>query len=177
MPVAEASRHAVTPGLSTSALSPLQVAPRLYSAVPPVEKAALEVALLEALLDLVDRYWSGCKSLHGNEVFRGESGGVVHSDPHSGRPPGNILCACAVLLLSSGPRSLLAPPHWLSVSPLHCMEHPDGLPQSNWWLPRGVRHEGRHAGLWLLVFPPTGTLGFMEMPCHLVLLEMLVTDV
>lgn len=88
MPVAEASRHAVTPGLSISALSPLQVAPRLYSAVPPVEKAALEVALLEALLDLVDRYWSGCKSLHGNEVFRGESGRVVHSDPHSGPPSG-----------------------------------------------------------------------------------------
>ncbi|XP_026362409.3 centrosomal protein of 72 kDa isoform X1 [Ursus maritimus] len=56
-----------------------EVAPRLYSAVPPVEKAALEVALLEALLDLVDRYWSGCKSLHGNEVFRAQARHVLSS--------------------------------------------------------------------------------------------------
>lgn len=58
------------------ALSPWQVSPaKLYSAAPPGKKAGLEVVLLEALLDLVDRYWGGCKSLHGNEVFRGESGG------------------------------------------------------------------------------------------------------
>lgn len=72
-PGSGALRQAVAPGLSVTALSPLQVVPRLYSAVPPGKKAALEVALLEALLDLVDRYWSGCKSLHDNEVFQGES--------------------------------------------------------------------------------------------------------
>lgn len=52
-----------------------QVSPKLQLAVPPGKQASLEAALLEALLDLVDRYWSGCKSLHGNEVFLGESGG------------------------------------------------------------------------------------------------------
>ncbi|EPQ02530.1 Centrosomal protein of 72 kDa [Myotis brandtii] len=45
-----------------------EVSPKLLSAVPP-GKAILGVALLESLLDLVDRYWSGCKSLHSNEVF------------------------------------------------------------------------------------------------------------
>lgn len=49
--------------------------------------------------------------------------------------------------------------------------------KSNWWLPWGAGHEGCRAGLWLLVFPPAGTLGFTEMPGHLVLLEMLFTDV
>lgn len=33
----------------------------------------LEWALLEALLDLVDRHWNGCKSLHDNQAFLGES--------------------------------------------------------------------------------------------------------
>uniref|UniRef100_A0A8C7EWM6 Centrosomal protein of 72 kDa n=1 Tax=Neovison vison TaxID=452646 RepID=A0A8C7EWM6_NEOVI len=62
-----------------TALSPLQVVPRLYSAVPPGKKAALEVALLEALLDLVDRYWSGCKSLHDNEVFQAQARHILSS--------------------------------------------------------------------------------------------------
>ncbi|XP_004411679.1 PREDICTED: centrosomal protein of 72 kDa [Odobenus rosmarus divergens] len=56
-----------------------EVAPTLYSAVSPVRKAALEVVLLEALLDLVDRYWSGCKSLHGNEVFRAQARHILSS--------------------------------------------------------------------------------------------------
>nr|XP_035934354.1 centrosomal protein of 72 kDa isoform X2 [Halichoerus grypus] len=56
-----------------------EVAPTLYSAVSPVRKAALEVALLEALLDLVDRYWSGCKSLHSNEVFRAQARHILSS--------------------------------------------------------------------------------------------------
>lgn len=56
-------------------LSLSQVSPKSQSAVPPGRQAYLEVALLEALLNLVDRYWSGCKSLHSNEVFLGESGG------------------------------------------------------------------------------------------------------
>ncbi|GAB5567411.1 centrosomal protein of 72 kDa isoform X2 [Prionailurus iriomotensis] len=77
---------------------------KLYSAPPPGKKAGLEVVLLEALLDLVDRYWGGCKSLHGNEVFRG-----------------------AICLLGSEPCTLLDPPHWPSPSLPHCMEHPDAL--------------------------------------------------
>ncbi|XP_032271235.1 centrosomal protein of 72 kDa [Phoca vitulina] len=56
-----------------------EVAPTLYSAVSPVRKAALEVALLEALLDLVDRYWNGCKSLHSNEVFRAQARHILSS--------------------------------------------------------------------------------------------------
>lgn len=60
----------------------LQVTPKLLSAVPP-GKATLEVALLETLLDLVDRYWSGCKSLHSNEVFLGELGRDSHSSVQS----------------------------------------------------------------------------------------------
>ncbi|VCX40045.1 unnamed protein product [Gulo gulo] len=56
-----------------------EVVPKLCSAVPPGRKAALEVALLEALLDLVDRYWSGCKSLHGNEVFRAQARHILSS--------------------------------------------------------------------------------------------------
>ncbi|XP_021542763.1 centrosomal protein of 72 kDa [Neomonachus schauinslandi] len=56
-----------------------EVAPTLYAAVSPVRKAALQVALLEALLDLVDRYWSGCKSLHGNEVFRAQARHILSS--------------------------------------------------------------------------------------------------
>ncbi|XP_044945308.1 centrosomal protein of 72 kDa isoform X3 [Mustela putorius furo] len=56
-----------------------EVVPKLSSAVPPGKKAALEVALLEALLDLVDRYWSGCKSLHDNEVFRAQARHILSS--------------------------------------------------------------------------------------------------
>lgn len=56
---------------------PLMVLPLSQASpkLPPRRKAALEATLLEALLDLVDRYWSGCKSLHGNQAFLGESGG------------------------------------------------------------------------------------------------------
>ncbi|XP_064452978.1 centrosomal protein of 72 kDa isoform X3 [Mirounga angustirostris] len=56
-----------------------EVAPTLYAAVSPVRKAELQVALLEALLDLVDRYWSGCKSLHGNEVFCAQARHILSS--------------------------------------------------------------------------------------------------
>ncbi|XP_039093934.1 centrosomal protein of 72 kDa isoform X3 [Hyaena hyaena] len=56
-----------------------EVSPKLYSAPPPGTKAALEVALLEALLDLVDRYWSGCKSLHGNQVFQAQARHILSS--------------------------------------------------------------------------------------------------
>uniref|UniRef100_G3TJM0 Centrosomal protein of 72 kDa n=1 Tax=Loxodonta africana TaxID=9785 RepID=G3TJM0_LOXAF len=40
-----------------------------HVASPPGRTSALETALLEALLDLVDRHWGGCRSLHGNEAF------------------------------------------------------------------------------------------------------------
>jgi hypothetical protein len=39
----------------------------------PERRSTLEVALLEALLDLIDRCSSGSGSLHGNEAFLGES--------------------------------------------------------------------------------------------------------
>lgn len=42
-------------------------------AAVPEQRPALEVALLEALLDLIDRCSSGSGSLHGNEAFLGES--------------------------------------------------------------------------------------------------------
>ncbi|XP_059550595.1 centrosomal protein of 72 kDa [Myotis daubentonii] len=55
-----------------------EVSPKLLSAVPP-GKATMGVALLESLLDLVDRYWSGCKSLHSNEVFLAQARHVLSS--------------------------------------------------------------------------------------------------
>lgn len=39
----------------------------------PEQRPVLEVALLEALLDLIDRCASGSGSLHGNEAFLGKS--------------------------------------------------------------------------------------------------------
>ncbi|EPY84992.1 centrosomal protein [Camelus ferus] len=50
-------------------LSPLMIVGGRHLAAPPGKKATLEVLALEALLDLVDRYWSGCRSLHSNKVF------------------------------------------------------------------------------------------------------------
>ncbi|XP_045856747.1 centrosomal protein of 72 kDa isoform X3 [Meles meles] len=47
--------------------------PKPYSAVPPGKKSVLEAALLEALVDLVDRQWSGCESLRGSEVLRAQA--------------------------------------------------------------------------------------------------------
>ncbi|XP_054434339.1 centrosomal protein of 72 kDa [Pteronotus mesoamericanus] len=60
---------------STSGAS--EVSPKLHSAVPPGKRAALEATLLEALLDLVDRYWSGCKSLHSNELFLAQASHIL----------------------------------------------------------------------------------------------------
>ncbi|XP_036135470.1 centrosomal protein of 72 kDa [Molossus molossus] len=56
-----------------------EMSPKLHSAMPPGKKATLEMALLEALLDLVDRYWSGCKSLHSNEVFLAQARHILSS--------------------------------------------------------------------------------------------------
>ncbi|XP_053769535.1 centrosomal protein of 72 kDa isoform X2 [Desmodus rotundus] len=56
-----------------------EVSPKLHSAVPPGKKATLEVTLLDALLDLVDRYWNGCKSLHSNEMFLAQARHILSS--------------------------------------------------------------------------------------------------
>ena len=49
-----------------------QACPKLHSTVLPGKKATLEALFLEALLDLVDRHWSGRRSLHSSEAFLGE---------------------------------------------------------------------------------------------------------
>lgn len=99
-------------------LSLSQLSPESRSAVPPGKKTALEAALLEALLDLVDRYWSGCKSLRGNEAFLGESGrnSCLSMQTHVwAHPPGSILLAGAFLLLGSGLCTL-----WTLLISCHC---------------------------------------------------------
>lgn len=70
-------------------LSPPQVSPKPLSTVLPGKKTALEAVLLEALLNLVDRYWSGYKSLHSNETFLGELGqwGTTHLWHKAGSVP------------------------------------------------------------------------------------------
>lgn len=86
-------RHSGSQGSSQTACSPSEtsepgeqrplgtcgsdvgVSPKQY----PSRKAALEVTLLEVLLDLVDRYWSGCKSLHGNEAFLAQARRILSS--------------------------------------------------------------------------------------------------
>nr|XP_019600158.1 PREDICTED: centrosomal protein of 72 kDa isoform X2 [Rhinolophus sinicus] len=55
--------------------SDMGVSPKQY----PSRKATLEVTLLEVLLDLVDRYWSGCKSLHSNEAFLAQARRILSS--------------------------------------------------------------------------------------------------
>ncbi|XP_012629607.1 centrosomal protein of 72 kDa [Microcebus murinus] len=52
---------------------------KLRSAALPREKAALEVVVLEALLDLVDKYWHGCRSLQSNEVFLAQARHILSS--------------------------------------------------------------------------------------------------
>ncbi|KAM5331395.1 centrosomal protein of 72 kDa [Glossophaga mutica] len=56
-----------------------EVSPKLHSAAPPGKKATLEETFLDALLDLVDRYWNGCKSLHSNEMFLAQAGHILSS--------------------------------------------------------------------------------------------------
>ncbi|XP_064126368.1 centrosomal protein of 72 kDa [Loxodonta africana] len=52
---------------------------REHVASPPGRTSALETALLEALLDLVDRHWGGCRSLHGNEAFLAQARHILSS--------------------------------------------------------------------------------------------------
>ncbi|KAI5938803.1 Centrosomal protein of 72 kDa [Manis javanica] len=58
---------------------PRKVSPKPLSTVLPGKKTALEAVLLEALLDLVDRYWSGYKSLHSNETFLAQARHILSS--------------------------------------------------------------------------------------------------
>ncbi|XP_047411269.1 centrosomal protein of 72 kDa isoform X1 [Sciurus carolinensis] len=53
--------------------------PRPHSVAPPGKRAVLEWALLEALLDLVDRHWSGCRSLHGDQDFLAQARHILSS--------------------------------------------------------------------------------------------------
>ncbi|KAL1783068.1 centrosomal protein of 72 kDa isoform X3 [Sigmodon hispidus] len=55
------------------------LSPKLCSAAVPERRPGLEVALLEALLDLVDRCSSGSGSLHGNEAFLAQARHVLTS--------------------------------------------------------------------------------------------------
>lgn len=55
--------------------------PRVHLATAPGTRTSLEVAFLGAILDLVDRYWSGCKSLHGNEAFLAQARHILSSVP------------------------------------------------------------------------------------------------
>ncbi|XP_038180425.1 centrosomal protein of 72 kDa [Arvicola amphibius] len=58
---------------------PRVLSPKLCSVVVPEQRPALEVALLEALLDLIDRCASGSGSLHGNEAFLAQARHVLAS--------------------------------------------------------------------------------------------------
>ncbi|KAM6157043.1 centrosomal protein of 72 kDa [Erethizon dorsatum] len=53
--------------------------PASHLAAPLGKRAALEMVLLEALLDLVDKYWSGCRSLHRNQAFLAQARHVLSS--------------------------------------------------------------------------------------------------
>uniref|UniRef100_Q9D3R3-2 Isoform 2 of Centrosomal protein of 72 kDa n=3 Tax=Mus musculus TaxID=10090 RepID=Q9D3R3-2 len=55
------------------------LSPKLCSAAVPERRSTLEVALLEALLDLIDRCSSGSGSLHGNEAFLAQAKHVLSS--------------------------------------------------------------------------------------------------
>nr|XP_004666172.2 centrosomal protein of 72 kDa isoform X1 [Jaculus jaculus] len=53
--------------------------PQVGPAAAPGPRASLETALPEALLDLVDRWWSGSGSLHSNEAFLAQARNVLSS--------------------------------------------------------------------------------------------------
>ncbi|XP_006227863.1 centrosomal protein of 72 kDa isoform X2 [Rattus norvegicus] len=55
------------------------LSPKLCSAAAPERRSTLEMALLEALLDLIDRCSSGSGSLHGNEAFLAQARQVLSS--------------------------------------------------------------------------------------------------
>ncbi|KAM4875980.1 centrosomal protein of 72 kDa isoform 2-T2 [Thomomys bottae] len=59
--------------------SDARVSPRPRSAAMPTRRAALETALLGALLDLVDRCWKGSGSLQSNETFLAQAKHILSS--------------------------------------------------------------------------------------------------
>ncbi|XP_006517485.1 centrosomal protein of 72 kDa isoform X3 [Mus musculus] len=73
LPVPEKYRKRRMPG------GRFQLSPKLCSAAVPERRSTLEVALLEALLDLIDRCSSGSGSLHGNEAFLAQAKHVLSS--------------------------------------------------------------------------------------------------
>ncbi|XP_052015710.1 centrosomal protein of 72 kDa isoform X2 [Apodemus sylvaticus] len=73
LPVPEKYRKRRMPG------GRFQLSPKLCSAAVPERRSTLEVALLEALLDLIDRCSSGSGSLHGNEAFLAQARHVLSS--------------------------------------------------------------------------------------------------
>ncbi|XP_070213889.1 centrosomal protein of 72 kDa isoform X1 [Bos mutus] len=56
-----------------------EACPKLHSTALPGKKATLEALLLEALLDLVDRHWSGRRSLHSSEAFLAQARHILSS--------------------------------------------------------------------------------------------------
>ncbi|XP_052515252.1 centrosomal protein of 72 kDa [Budorcas taxicolor] len=56
-----------------------EACPKLHSATLPGKKATLEALVLEALLDLVDRHWSGRRSLHSSEAFLAQARHILSS--------------------------------------------------------------------------------------------------
>ena len=138
------------PEASVMVLLPLQVSPKLHSAVPPGKKATLEVTLLDALLDLVDRYWNGCKSLHSNEMFLGESrrdSQLMGPEPRAG-PTFRLRCVRRYLFSPwvSGPR--LAGPSPSAAT---------GCCASGSILTVFLTAAGGSPEAWLLVFPAAGS--------------------
>lgn len=111
-----------------------QACPKLHSAALPGKKATLEALVLEALLDLVDRHWSGHRSLHSSEAFLGKLAQ-------------RAACRCLCPLLGPGPlASLDLSPASL---PSGLRGHPEGPAHGVWVLGRSRR--GGASGQWLLL--------------------------
>ncbi|XP_040118156.1 centrosomal protein of 72 kDa isoform X2 [Oryx dammah] len=56
-----------------------EACPKLHSAALPGKEDTLEALVLEALLDLVDRHWSGRRSLHSSEDFLAQARHILSS--------------------------------------------------------------------------------------------------
>ncbi|XP_021114207.1 LOW QUALITY PROTEIN: centrosomal protein of 72 kDa [Heterocephalus glaber] len=84
--------------LSNSRVPP----PASHLAAPLGRRAPLEVVLLEALLHLVDKHWSGCRSLHRNETFLAQARHVLSSVQElavaqGSVTPGDVEVSCLAL--------------------------------------------------------------------------------
>ncbi|EHB11184.1 Centrosomal protein of 72 kDa [Heterocephalus glaber] len=76
--------------------------PASHLAAPLGRRAPLEVVLLEALLHLVDKHWSGCRSLHRNETFLAQARHVLSSVQElavaqGSVTPGDVEVSCLAL--------------------------------------------------------------------------------